>query len=78
MQFTKTEALDSVKNGLFDELLTAEIEPAFEKFKVPVILQDYPAQLAALARLKSDTPDYAERFELYVGGLELANGFSES
>lgn len=77
LQFTKAGALDSVKNGLFDELLTAEIEPAFEKFEVPVILQDYPAQLAALARLKSDTPDYAERFELYVGGLELANGFSE-
>jgi lysyl-tRNA synthetase class 2 len=77
LQFTKAEALSSVKNGLFDELLTAEIEPAFEKFEVPVILQDYPAQLAALARLKSDTPDFAERFELYVGGLELANGFSE-
>jgi len=77
LQFTKAEALGSVKNGLFDELLTAEIEPAFEKFEVPVILQDYPAQLAALARLKSDTPDFAERFELYVGGLELANGFSE-
>lgn len=77
LQFTKADALSCVKNELYDELLTTEIEPAFEKFEVPVILQDYPAQLAALARLKSDTPDFAERFELYVGGLELANGFSE-
>ena len=77
LRFTKTEALDNIKNGLFDELLTTEIEPAFEKFEVPVILQDYPAQLAALARLHAGQPDVAERFELYVGGLELANGFSE-
>ena len=35
------------------------------------------AQMAALARLKPDDQQYAERFELYVGGLELANGFSE-
>lgn len=75
--FSKADALTSVQNGLFDELLTSQIEPAFEKFEVPVILFDYPAQLAALAKIKSDTTDFAERFELYVGGLELANGFSE-
>lgn len=46
-------------------------------FETPVILADYPAQLAALARIKADEPEFAERFELYVGGLELANGFSE-
>lgn len=77
LRFTKATALASVQNGLFDELITSQIEPAFEKFEVPVILSDYPAQLAALARIKPDDPDFAERFELYVGGLELANGFSE-
>lgn len=77
LQFTKTNALDSVENGLFEEILTEQIEPVFEKIGVPVILQDYPAQLGSLARSKADVPDLVERFEMYVGGLELANGFSE-
>lgn len=75
--FANANALACAQNGLFDELLTSRIEPAFEKSEVPVILADYPARLAALSRIKPDNPDYAERFELYVGGLELANGFSE-
>ena len=75
--FAQTSALDSAKNGTFDELLTDHIEPGLAQFPVPVILKDYPASMAALSRLKADDPDFAERFELYVGGLELANGFSE-
>jgi elongation factor P--(R)-beta-lysine ligase len=43
----------------------------------PTILYDYPAGMAALARLKPDNPLWAERFELYAAGLELANAFSE-
>jgi lysyl-tRNA synthetase class 2 len=43
----------------------------------PTILHSYPAALAALARLDPDDPRVAERFELYVCGLELANGFGE-
>lgn len=43
----------------------------------PCFLMDYPAQRAALARLKPDDQKVAERVELYAGGLELANGFSE-
>ena len=76
-RFAKADALLSAQNGLFDELLTSFVEPALAKSPVPVLLVDYPANMAALARLKPDAPDYAERFELYVGGLELANGFSE-
>jgi elongation factor P--(R)-beta-lysine ligase len=45
--------------------------------KTPTFLYDYPASLAALARLKPGNPSIAERFEVYVGGIELANGFSE-
>ncbi len=77
LRFAQADALSSVKNGLFDELLVSHIEPGLEHFGVPVILTDYPAELAALARLKADNPRYAERFELYLAGLELANGFSE-
>lgn len=43
----------------------------------PTFLVDYPASMASLARLSPADPSVAERFELYVHGLELANGFSE-
>lgn len=43
----------------------------------PTFLVDYPASMASLARLSPEDPSVAERFELYVEGLELANGFSE-
>lgn len=76
-RFAKANDLASVKNGLFDELLVSRIEPALEDFSVPVIMADYPVQLATLSRTKAEDPRYAERFELYLAGLELANGFSE-
>lgn len=43
----------------------------------PTFVYDYPASQAALARRCPDNPDYAERFEVYVEGMELANGFHE-
>ena len=65
----------ALSDGRFDEILTAEVEPGLGPG--PLFLVDYPAPLAALARLKPDEPAVAERCELYLGGLELANGFSE-
>jgi len=66
----------AVRDGSFDEIMVTRIEPALALNR-PVILLDYPAEMAALARLKPEDPSVAERFELYAGGLELANGFSE-
>jgi lysyl-tRNA synthetase class 2 len=43
----------------------------------PSIVYDYPASQAALARVREDDPPVAERFELYVDGIELANGYCE-
>ena len=43
----------------------------------PTFLHDYPASMAALARISRDDPRVCERFELFVCGLELANGFGE-
>jgi lysyl-tRNA synthetase class 2 len=60
----------------FDEIMVLHIEPNFNKSR-PIFLYDYPAPLASLARLKEGSPEKAERFELYMGGLELANAFSE-
>ena len=42
-----------------------------------VIIYDFPAPIASLARLKSNAPHHCERFELYLGGLEVANAFTE-
>ncbi len=52
------------------------VEPNLDQTK-PLFLYDYPASLGALARLKPDNPAVAERFELYMGGLEICNAFSE-
>ncbi len=60
----------------FDEVMVREIEPHLGISK-PTFLYDYPAEFAALARLKENDPTLAERFEIYMGGLELANAFSE-
>jgi lysyl-tRNA synthetase class 2 len=61
---------------LFDEMMVEKIEP-FLGTAVPAFLYDYPADRGALAKLKGTDPTVAERFELYIGGLELANGFTE-
>jgi len=66
----------ALRDGTFDEIMVTAIEPALPQ-DIPVILMDYPAEMAALARLKPGDPTVGERFELYAGGLELANGFSE-
>jgi lysyl-tRNA synthetase class 2 len=60
----------------FEEILTSEVEPNLGRNQ-PVFLTEYPASLAALARTKPGEPRVAERFELYVDGLELANAYSE-
>lgn len=63
-------------NGCFDEVMAGDIEPELGKGK-PLFLYDYPSAASALARLKPDAPSVAERFELYIGGLELCNAFTE-
>jgi len=68
--------LEAIRAGQFDELLVTKVEPQLG-WQAPVFLYDYPAELASLARRKKDDPRLAERFELYICGLELANGFSE-
>jgi len=60
----------------FDEIMVEYIEP-FLGIDRPTFIYDYPTQPAAPAKTKKSNPDVAERFELYIGGLELANGFSE-
>lgn len=75
-RFAQISLERALENGRFDEIMAQEIEPNLG-LERPVLLCDYPACLASLARLKARDPGYAERFEVYIGGLELANGFSE-
>ncbi len=67
---------DSLTDNSFDEILSFRIEPVLGN-TAPTILYDYPAQLASLAKLLPENPDYAQRFELYIAGIEIANGFTE-
>lgn len=76
--FTKyagTTYENAIEKDIFDEILIEKIEPNLG-IPNPTFLYDYPSVLSSLARLKSNS-DVAERVELYVGGIELANGFSE-
>lgn len=61
---------------VFYKIFLQEVEPRLPKHK-PFFLVDYPLEMASLARRKPGAPRWAERFELYAGALELANGFSE-
>ena len=60
----------------FNMDLVERVEPMLGRER-PTVLLDYPASLASLDRLKPGDPEVAERFEVYAGGLELANGFGE-
>jgi lysyl-tRNA synthetase class 2 len=66
---------ESFEDAFFRIMLTA-VEPKLGRTR-PTFLVDWPASMAALSRLKADDRRWAERFELYAGGLELANGFTE-
>jgi lysyl-tRNA synthetase class 2 len=75
-RYTQTSMSKALKHDLFDEILVRDIEPKLGIGR-PTILYDYPAERKTLARLKQEDLTVAERFELYIGGLELANAFSE-
>jgi len=76
LHYSKISVAKALEGNLFDEIMVEKIEPRLGISK-PTFIYDYPAERAALARLKQQDQTIAERFELYIGGLELANAFSE-
>lgn len=64
------------REGWLDHLLTGAVLPALPADR-PTFIHDWPAAQAALARVRPDDTRVAERFELFWGDLELANGFHE-
>ncbi len=69
----------SDRDGWLEMLMSEVIEPALAKLKQPVIVYDFPASQAQLARImqKESGVSVAARFEVFAGGLELANGYDE-
>ena len=67
---------EAIHDGSFDEIMVDCIEPNLGLTR-PTILKDYPAKCAALSKLKSSNQSVAERWELYLGGIEIANAYSE-
>lgn len=80
VEITRAQGLTDEERVTWEEafhlLLLNKIEPHLGQ-KKPTILYDYPASLAALAKRKNTDPRFAERFEVYLAGLELGNAFSE-
>ncbi|BFI96085.1 MAG: EF-P lysine aminoacylase EpmA [Rhodanobacter sp.] len=64
------------RDDWLDLLLTHRLQPSFPTNRITVI-HDYPASQCALARVRPGDPPLAERFELYLGRYELANGYHE-
>lgn len=75
-RFAGMTAEQALTEGRFDLLLVERVEPELARLDA-VFLCDYPISLASLARPKQDNPAVAERVELYISGVEIANGFSE-
>ncbi len=63
-------------DDIFFKIFLNHIEPHLGKEK-PIFVYDYPSTQAALAKKSSKNPFFAERFELYIAGIELCNAFSE-
>ena len=75
-RFGGMAAQEAMDRECFDEIMGLDIEPQLGVER-PLFLYDYPARCGALARLKPADPSVAERFELYIAGIELCNAFSE-
>jgi len=62
---------------MYFRILVEKVEPALSHEPTPVFLVDFPISQASLARSKPTDPRLCERFELYIDGVELCNGFGE-
>ena len=74
--FAGLDPFDSQDQHDLNQVLSDTIEPAISEMNA-VIIYDWPEDQSALAKIRSDDPPVSERFELYVRGIELANGYHE-
>jgi elongation factor P--(R)-beta-lysine ligase len=67
---------DSTWEQLFNQIFLNEIEPKLGMS--PCFVTDFPSRISPLCTRKKDTPDFSERFEVYIGGIEIGNGNTEN
>jgi lysyl-tRNA synthetase, class II len=80
-QFARSQGLDLIPNvqQRSDGEVTGELFEAIAERHLlqPTFIYDFPTEISPLSKCKADDPSLAERFELFIAGMELANGFSE-
>ena len=74
----KRQPIARVQEGSDGELIGELFEAVAEAHLVqPTFIYDFPTAISPLSKQRADDPSLAERFELFIAGMELANGFSE-
>jgi len=69
--------LDDIPDGFdFDKTMVEKIEPKLPE-NIPVVVTDFPAAFSPMCKQKNNNPHRAERLEIYINGVELANGCTE-
>jgi lysyl-tRNA synthetase class 2 len=76
MQMAQWDPVQDPDARRFDEDMVTQVIPHLNPHR-PLVVIDYPAPMASLARLKPGNPQVAERAEVFIGGMELANAYSE-
>ncbi len=78
LSYLKREGIELTRKPNFknivDEIFKEKVEGSLIQ---PTIIYDFPVEMSPLAKRKKDEPDWVERFEVFVGGMEIANAFSE-
>jgi lysyl-tRNA synthetase class 2 len=78
LDFARSEGIEIRKARRVGKILTKLFDVLVEpKLIEPTFVVDYPVEISPLARRSSSDSNMTERFELFIGGLEIANGFSE-
>lgn len=74
MRQRRLDASSAASWGHLVDNLLSEVEPSLIQ---PIFIHDYPVAISPLAKQKPDDPTHVERFELFIGGMELGNAFTE-
>ena len=78
LDFARSAGVEITKAGRIGKILTKLFDILVEpKLIEPTFIVGYPVEISPLARRSTEDPDITERFELFIGGREIANGFSE-